>query len=295
MRISVIICSFGRPAVLDETVQSILNQSAIPEEILIASPSAVHIEEQTLQRDRVRFIATQHGLTVQRNAALERVGNSDLIAFIDDDMELCNSYLEKMIQLFVADPALIVASGQMLADGGRSEQVSRHAARMLCANAETRMNGSTRIETKPLDYGYGCNMVVRSSVAKANRFDERLSLYAWLEDSDFSYRCTQGGKPPVINLSAQCVHLGWRGGRISGWKMGYSQIVNPIYLWRKARVFSLRHLVVQYWMRCLVANVAGVFWGKPEEDRLNRLKGNMTAMWHLLQRRCDPSAIKQLP
>jgi hypothetical protein len=48
-------------------------------------------------------------------------------------------------------------------------------------------------------------------------------------------------------------------------------------------------------MRCLVANVAGVFWGKPEEDRLNRLKGNMTAMWHLLQRRCDPSAIKQLP
>jgi len=281
--------------VLDETVQSILNQSVLPEEILIASPSLVHVEEKTLRRDRVRFIATLQGLTLQRNAALQQVGDTDLIAFIDDDMELCSSYLQKMIQLFVADPALIVASGSMLADGGRSKQVSRHAARVLCADAEARMNGADRIQTKPLDYGYGCNMIVRSSVAKANRFDERLSLYAWLEDSDFSHRCTRGGKPPVINLSAQCVHLGWRGGRISGRKMGYSQIINPIYLWRKARVFSLRHLVIQYWMRCLVANVAGVFWGEPEEDRLNRLKGNMTAMWHLLKRRCDPSAIKQLP
>lgn len=294
MRVSVILCSFGRPAVLDETVQSILNQSVLPEEILIASPSPVHVEEQTMQRDRVRFISTSQGLTVQRNAALQCVGDTDLIAFIDDDMELCRSYLEKMIQLFAADPALIVASGRMLADGGRSKQVSRHTARALCANAEERMNSANHLETKPLDYGYGCNMVVRSSVAKANRFDERLSLYAWLEDSDFSYRCTRGGKLPVINLSAPCVHLGWRGGRISGRKMGYSQIINPIYLWRKARVFSLRHLVVQYWMRCLIANVAGVFWGRPEDDRLNRLKGNMTAMWHLLNRRCDPSTIKQL-
>lgn len=295
MRVSVIICSFGRPAVLDETVDSILNQSVLPEEILIASPSPVHVEEQTLLRGRVRFVATPHGLTLQRNAALDHVGDTDLIAFIDDDMELCSSYLEKMIQLFVADPALIIASGCMLADGGRGKQVSRHTARMLCASAETRVNGANRMEIEPLDYGYGCNMIVRSPIAKATRFDERLSLYAWLEDSDFSYRCTRGGKPPVINLSAQCVHLGWRGGRISGRKMGYSQIINPIYLWQKARVFSLRHLVVQYWMRCLTANVAGIFWGKPEEDRVNRLRGNMTAMWHLLKRRCDPSAIKQLP
>ena len=82
---------------------------------------------------------------------------------------------------------------------------------------------------------------------------------------------------------------------MSGRKMGYSQIINPIYLWRKARIFSLHHLVIQYWLRCLVANMVGVFLGKPEEDRLNRLKGNLTAMWHLLNRRCDPSAINQLP
>lgn len=295
MKVSLIICSFGRPGVLDETVQSILNQTVLPEEILVACPSMVHVEERTLTRDRVRFIKTPHGLTLQRNAALEQVGDTDLIVFLDDDMELCTTYLERMAQLFAKDPGLTIASGRMLADGGRGVMVSRTNARVLCADAESQMLGTDRLETESLDYGYGCNLIVRSSVGKTVRFDERLSLYAWLEDSDFSFRCTRGRKPPVVNLAAACVHLGWRGGRISGRKMGYSQIVNPIYLWRKARVFTLRHLVIQYWMRCLAANIVGVFWGKPEEDRLNRLKGNLTAMWHLLNRRCDPSAINQLP
>jgi glycosyltransferase involved in cell wall biosynthesis len=295
MRVTVIICSFGRPTVLDETVQSVLNQTLLPEEILIACPSMVHVEEQTICRDRVKFIAAPQGLTLQRNTALEHVGDTDLIAFLDDDMELCRTYLERMAQLFAADSKLLIASGRMLADGGRGATVSRHIARNLCADSEARVGETNPIETAPLDYGYGCNMIIRSSLGKTIRFDENLALYAWLEDSDFSHRCTLGGKPPVINLAAACVHLGWRGGRISGRKMGYSQIVNPIYLWRKARVFTLRHLVVQYWLRCLAANLVGVFWGKPEEDRLNRLKGNLTGMWHLLNRRCDPSAINQLP
>src|SRR5215468_9398188 len=104
MKISVIVCSFGRPGVLDETVQSIVNQTVLPDEILITSPSMIHVEAQTLSRDRVRFIPAPHGLTLQRNTALEQVGDTDLIAFLDDDMELSSTYLERMVQLFAADP-----------------------------------------------------------------------------------------------------------------------------------------------------------------------------------------------
>ncbi|HEY1987108.1 MAG TPA: glycosyltransferase family 2 protein [Terracidiphilus sp.] len=294
MKISIVLCSYGRPAVLDQTVESILNQTVCPEEILIVCPSLEHVQEQTLERERVRFIASRRGLTYQRNTALDHIRDTDIVAFLDDDIELCPSYLESMTRLFQHDPDVIVASGHMLADGGRGTQVSRAAAKTLCAIAEAELRNGAPVDTKPLDYGYGCNLIVRASSARMNRFDERLALYAWLEDSDFSYHCTRGKKPPVTNFSAQCVHLGWRGSRISGRRMGYSQIINPIYLWRKARVFSLRHIVIQYWMRCLVANSVGVVWGKPEDDRLNRLKGNMTAMWHLLTGRCDPAAINQL-
>jgi glycosyltransferase involved in cell wall biosynthesis len=274
MRVSVVLCSYGRPAVLEETVQSILQQTHMPEEILIVTPSLEHVEQRTLGRDRVRLIRSRRGLTIQRNAALDNLGDADLVAFIDDDMELCRTYLANMVRLFTEGPEVIVASGRMLADGGRGEQVSRERARALCAEADMRCEDCTAITTRPLDYAYGCNLIV--------------------EDSDFSYHCTRGRMAPVTNLSAQCVHLGWRGGRISGQRMGYSQIINPIYLWKKARVFPLRHIVTQYWMRCLVANCIGVVWGKAEDDRFNRLKGNTLAMWDLVNGRCDPMAINQL-
>lgn len=295
MRVSIILCTYGRPDVLDATIDSILRQTHLPEEILVVATSYEHVLQQTMQRERVRLITSRRGLTIQRNAGLESLGNCDLVAFIDDDMELCSSYIANMVRLFSEQPDIVVASGLMLADGGRAgEQVPRESASVLCANAEARNAGATPIVTRPLDYAYGCNLIVRASAAHRNRFDERLSLYAWLEDSDFSYHCTRDSRPPVTNLSSQCVHLGWRGGRISGRKMGYSQIINPIYLWRKARVFPLRHILVQYWIRCLVANCVGVLCGKPEDDRLNRLKGNTLAMWHLVKGQCDPMAINHL-
>ena len=295
MRISVVLCSYSRPSVLDETVLSVLRQTLLPEVILIVTPSREHVLAQTLDRDRVRFVESRRGLPIQRNTAIDNLPETDLIAFLDDDMELCPSYLESMHQLFERDPKIIVASGKLLADGGRGAAVSRSEAQALCDLAEALPESVLPPVTKPLDYGYGCNMIVRAEIAKQNRFDEKLSLYAWLEDSDFSFRCTRAGKGPVINLSAQCVHLGWRGGRISGVKTGYSQIINPLYLWKKARVFPLRHIMIQYWARCFVANCIGVIRGNAEEDRLNRLRGNMIAAWHLIHGRCDPMMINELP
>jgi glycosyltransferase involved in cell wall biosynthesis len=294
MRLSAVICSYGRPDVLDDTVASLLRQTTLPQEILIVCPSADHVRVRTLQRLRVRLLLSKRGLTIQRNCALDNLGDADVVAFIDDDMELCDSYFANMLRLFAQDTELIVASGRMLADGGRADSITREQALALCASAEGAAQDPAPLATLPLDYGYGCNLIVRASVARKNRFDERLALYAWLEDSDFSYHCTLGKKSPVINLSAQCVHLGWRGSRISGLKMGYSQIINPFYLWQKARVFSLRHILVQYWMRCLVANCLGLLNGKPEEERASRLKGNLRAVWHLLNGHCDPMAVSQL-
>jgi len=295
MRISVILCSYGRAAVLDDTVRSVLRQTVVPQEILIVCPSPDHILPVTLGRHRVRFVTSAKGLTLQRNTALCQLRETDVVAFLDDDMELCPTYLERMRELFATDPSVMVASGKMLADGGRGKAVAREDAIRLCQEAEEASHDASPPITRPLDYGYGCNMMVRASVALRNRFDEKLSLYAWLEDSDFSYHCTRAGSPPVANQSARCVHLGWRAGRISGTKMGYSQIINPLYLWKKARVFSLRHIVVQYWARCFVANCIGVIWGDPQDDRLNRLLGNMLAAWHLIKGRCDPMMINELP
>jgi glycosyltransferase involved in cell wall biosynthesis len=292
MRVSVIICSFGRPAVLHDTVQSLLNQSYPLDEIIIGSPSSEHILESTLKHPRVKFLLTPTGLTVQRNACLSSVlPSSDLIAFFDDDMEFSVSYMETMVALFETNPDLIASSGNLLYDGGISKLVSRDRAAQLCLAKAPTWQKERAVRTSPRQNAYGCNMVYRASAIRDLRFDERLPLYGWLEDSDFSHASTHGRRAPVNNLDAHAVHLGWRGGRIAGKKLGFSQIVNSFYLWRKARVFSLPHIVVQCWLRCLAGNILGLVFGEPIEDRPGRLYGNLLGFLHLLSGQLDPQHV----
>jgi glycosyltransferase involved in cell wall biosynthesis len=296
MRVSVIICSFGRPAVLHDTVESLLKQTYPIEEILIGTPSNEHILESTLWHPRVRLLLTSTGLTVQRNACLSSVRpSSDLIAFFDDDMEFSATYMETMVALFEANPDLIAGSGNLLYDGGISNTVSRERAAQLCLEKVPTWQKGRPVRTSPRDSAYGCNMVYRASAIRDIQFDERLPLYGWLEDSDFSHASTRGRRTPVNNRDAHAVHLGWRGGRIAGKKLGFSQIVNSFYLWRKSRVFSLPHVVVQCWLRCLAGNVLGLVFGEPIEDRPGRLHGNLLGFLHLLSGQLDPQRVLTMP
>ena len=137
-------------------------------------------------------------------------------------------------------------------------------------------------------------MVIRNRDAGAYRFDEGLPLYSWLEDRDFSHRCTRGKCPPVELKNSVAVHLGWRSGRVSGVRLGFSTVVNPVYLMRKAGTFSFAHIVVHYWLRCLVGNVLGILTRDKDCDRWGLLKGNLLGYWHLLSGKCDPEYIIQM-
>jgi hypothetical protein len=296
MKVAVIICSVGRPAILHDTVCSIQRQRLAPSQILIVSPTLEHVLPETLALPGVLFVSSSLGSTIQRNRGLESVDPcTDLVAFLDDDMELCRSYLHEMSRLFDAHPDVVIACGTLLHDGGRSSSITRGQATRLCHEEDDRSAKPVSSPSYvPLDWAYGCNMIARWASVGEVRFDERLPLYAWLEDSDYGFRCTIGRHGPVTCLSAKGVHLGWRGGRTSGVRFGFSQIVNPLYLWRKAKVFPLRHIIIQYWLRCLVGNILGTLTRDPKWDRPGGLKGNLLGFKHLLSGGCDPTRIVQM-
>ncbi len=295
MNISVIICSIGRPNVLHDTITSILSQTHRPSEILISTPSENHVASATFQLPGVRVLRSRPGLPAQRNDALSQTSSeADLICFLDDDMELCSTYLAQIVDLFQNDPAAVIASGYLLHDGGISTPIDRQSAIDLCKKFESQaMQGNSR-RSEYRRFGYGCNMTVRARSVKGIKFDESLPLYAWLEDSDYSFHCTSGTRTALTCLNAVAVHLGWQGGRVSGYRLGFSQIVNPIYIWKKARVFSLPYLVRQFWLRCLIGNVLGTIAGNKEEDRLGRLRGNLLGLHHIGTGRCDPTIAQEL-
>jgi GT2 family glycosyltransferase len=290
-----VICTLNRPEVLHHTVLSIKRQSLPAQQIIIASPAIEHVLPETQAIPGVVFVQTPIGLATQRNRGLQNVAAGiDLIAFLDDDIELSRSYLEEMARLFEQHPEVIVASGRMLRDGGRGARVEREDARRMCEAYDSERDARQRISYMRVDSGYGCNMVVRNRALADCRFDERLPLYAWLEDRDFSHRCTKGKLPPVELKNAVAVHLGWRTGRISGVRLGFSTVVNPLYLRRKAGTFSVRYIVVHYWLRCLVGNILGILTRDKEYDRWGLLKGNLLGYWHLVSGHCDPEHILQI-
>ncbi|MGA9632708.1 MAG: hypothetical protein WBQ63_14880, partial [Candidatus Acidiferrales bacterium] len=232
----------------------------------------------------------------QRNVGLDQIKcGCDLVAFFDDDIELSEFYLEEMARLFSKREDILIASGKLIHDGGRSTILTRIQAKKLCdAYDQSQAHSDMPGRYSPADSAYGCNMVVRYSAARKVRFDETLPLYAWLEDRDYSHRVTKHLRAPVELESAVAVHLGSRSGRIGGVRMGFSEVINPIYLWAKNRTFSLRHLVVQYWIRCFVGNVLGILTRDSEYDRMGLLRGNLIGFWHLLKGSWDPGHIREI-
>ena len=294
MNISVVICSVNRSAILHDTVLSIVKQTQTSVEILIVVPNTEHVLAETRALPGVRVVIGPLGLPSQRNVGLDAANaNCELIAFFDDDIELSSTYLENMARLFHENPQILIASGRLLRDGGRGEIITREQSQILCGKYDSAKNNNPD-HFIPSNSAYGCNMVVRHAATKDIRFDEGLPLYAWLEDRDYSHRITQSRFPAVEFGGAVAVHLGARSGRIGGTRMGFSEIVNPLYLWAKNRTFPLSYIVVQYWLRCLVGNVLGILKKDSEYDRVGLLKGNFLGMLHLLKGTCDPAHIKQI-
>jgi hypothetical protein len=88
------------------------------------------------------------------------------------------------------------------------------------------------------------------------------------------------------------VHLGAKGGRTSGKRLGYSQIANPVYLLRKRTM--PRQLAWRLMARNLAANMLLSVWPEPYIDRRGRLLGNAAALYDLLRGRIHPERILSL-
>jgi hypothetical protein len=123
------------------------------------------------------------------------------------------------------------------------------------------------------------------------RFDERLVLYGWQEDIDFTNQLRRHGK--IVSLGKLIgVHLGAKSGRVSGIKFGYSQICNPVYLMLKGTMppsFGLELM-----SRNVLANIVKSLRPEAYIDRRGRLRGNILAALHLIRGRVEPEYILKL-
>ncbi|MEM7498424.1 MAG: glycosyltransferase [Pseudomonadota bacterium] len=287
------IASTGRAETLARVLPYIEALDPAPERILIAVVRTEDHAGVTAERVPLEIVMTgRRGLCAQRNDILARCPEDGIVVFFDDDFVPEPGYLGAVAALMDARPEAVMVTGTVLADGilGPGLALQDAAAIVRAAQASPKPDPE---RASPVHNGYGCNMAIRMApvAAAALRFDEGLPLYGWLEDVDFSRRLAAHG-PVLKSEAARGVHLGVKSGRSPGLRLGYSQVVNPLYLWRKGSLAGWRAL--RQVGRNLAANSARSFYPEPWVDRTGRLRGNLLGLGHVLTGRLDPGRASEL-
>ncbi|RWM83669.1 MAG: glycosyltransferase [Mesorhizobium sp.] len=288
MKVVVIVATFGRREHVARLLAQLERQTRLPDAVIISAPDADHTPYNMVCRFPVSSVFGKTGLPAQRNIALDVAGDCfDIITFFDDDFIPADDYLEGVSRAFKQQPDWAVVTGNVLKDGATTAGLTWDEGIQALREA------GTATEARGVDRfsAYGCNMSIRAAFIGGLRFDERLVLYGWQEDVDFTSQLRARGRV-VFLQSIRGVHLGIKSGRVNGVRFGYSQVANPIYLIRKGTVPST--VALRLMSKNLLANLARSLWPESYIDRRGRLRGNLLALSHVARGRVQPEYILEI-
>jgi hypothetical protein len=289
LKIALAVASIKRPDEIGQLLSQLEYQTLQPAQIILSLERRSDAPADL--PTGVEIILGSKGLTAQRNRALNAVRQDcDVVVFFDDDYLPCDDALAGISRIFSSNSDIAGATGLVLQDGITRGGLSYETA-LDCIGAHRANPDCGPLTQRNIDELYGCNMAFRMSAVQDLRFDEKLPLYAWQEDIDFAGQLLAKGR--IVKTNAFCgVHRGVTRGRTPGLALGFSQIVNPIYLAKKGTMRPAKALKIMT-KNFLANHVKAV---RPEAfiDRAGRMRGNWIGLLHLLSGKSDPGAIPRL-
>ena len=289
IRLAVVLASAGRPALLAEVLRCCSAQFDVDFLGVVSVPDEASLPEDRALLADWQVVTGTRGLAAQRNAALDVIQDADVVAFFDDDAVLRPDYLRNAVSFLDQHPEVVALTGRVLRDGATSGEVSAAEAAEVLARSAAEPPTEAWRRTREL---YGCNFIARGGVARRERFDDRLPLYSWLEDHDFARRCMRHGQLAKVDDCVIVHRAAASGGRQAHRRLGYSQLMNPVYLFRKGS-FPL-WLAAWEAFRPVAKNLLYAVAGGSRYWRRERLGGNLAAAADVVHGRLTPERIRQL-
>jgi len=288
LEVAVVLASAGRPALLEQALRYCIGQQGQPFTGVVSVPDEASLPTDRSLLDGWHVVTGTRGLSAQRNAGMDAAPEADLVAFFDDDAVIRPDYLARAVEFFGEHPEVVGLTGRVLADGAVSGEISEEEAQRLVA-ASAGPDSHEWSRTREL---YGCNFVVRTSDGSRLRFDDRLPLYSWLEDHDYARRLLRRGALAHVEDCVIVHRAAASGGRQAHTRLGYSQVMNPVYLSTKGS-FPV-WLTVQQVFRPVAKNVALSVRGPSASWRRERLRGNLLAARDIVSGRISPERAAKL-
>lgn len=121
MNFSLIVCTYQRPNSLSVLLDSVMEQTSYPDQILIVDGSLDNSTLELLSNKSFSNLEyylvepSQRGLTKQRNFGLTKLrSDTDIVFFLDDDIVLINDYFSEMLSTYEKYPDAIGVGGYIL-------------------------------------------------------------------------------------------------------------------------------------------------------------------------------------
>jgi GT2 family glycosyltransferase len=252
--LSVVVCTYKRPASVRRFLEAFAQQRAPVERLVLVDASPDDATEQTvrehpdlarLARGVVygRVTGPLAGLTRQRNFAMRWV-DTDLVAFFDDDIVLGPDCCAEMERVHRARPDAVGVAA-VLENERRVPGALWRVRRMLgivptlqpgryCRSGMSTPWDFLPVTTAPVagDWLPGCAMMWRTAVVREIGFNERFAGYANGEDLEFSLAAGAHGALLVAG-GARALHLHESAGRPDPFQMGYATAANAHAIHRR--------------------------------------------------------------
>jgi len=292
MKISAIICTKDRKEDLFRVIESVMEQSRRPDELIIvdagSSQDLKNVLAESFPKLSIKYFHVGSGLTRQRNFGIGK-SSGNMIVFFDDDVILDRNYLFYTEEVFARD--LGNKTGGAM---GKITNINNDSLKFKLMQLYSKiffLTSEGRGKLKPsglpshpftldceepmeVEVLSGAQMAYRREVFEHEKFDETLSAYCYLEDVDFSYRIFKRGYKLIYQPKALIKHMASPTSRLPKKEKSRMFVVNHFYLFKKNCnpvfhkwiffVWSQAGLFIQSCLSLRTENVFGILEGWKE-------------------------------
>jgi len=220
LSISVVICTRNRRAALKRCVDSIVNQSYQPQDIIIVDDGSGKKTKEAISgivndcKIPTKLVVNEKrmGLAASRNRGI-KAAKCDAIAFLDDDCSADENWLEELSKYYRYES--IVGVGGPVVELGRKVRAKVKPNKYMYISRSGNVVNNARVGSKeelekfdvsPVNFFQGGNMSYRRDVLiKLHGFDENFRGNGYREETDLGIRSNRIGVQ-VFNPNAYTLH-----------------------------------------------------------------------------------------
>jgi len=200
-RVSVYIPAYNAEKTISYAIESLLNQTLLPNEIIVINDSSLDktLEIVNSYKDKVSLINNNvnKGLGYCRNLGIKHSKNK-LVASIDSDVVPEINWLENLIKNMIKNQS-VYCGGKLIEKNINQNVYNKWRSIHLVQNW-----GDQQFKNPP--FVYGCNNILNKEIIKdIGGYDDNLKTNG--EDVEFSKRIYEKRLPTFYDSTAICYHI----------------------------------------------------------------------------------------